>query len=61
MANKMGIIHHFLIKIETEGKTITNYKLQITNYKLQITNYPLPIINYPLIRPRLWLGRSSLL
>ena len=24
MANKMGIIHHFLIKIETEGKTIQN-------------------------------------
>ena len=26
MANKMGIIHHFLIKIETEGKTIQNYE-----------------------------------
>ena len=31
MANKMGIIHHFLIKTETEGKTIMNYKLQIDN------------------------------
>nr|DAP59651.1 MAG TPA: hypothetical protein [Caudoviricetes sp.] len=29
MANKMGIIHYFLIKIETEGKTIMNYKSHI--------------------------------
>ena len=36
MANKMGIIHHFLIKTETEGKTIQNYELQITHYQLQI-------------------------
>ncbi|EPF27821.1 hypothetical protein HMPREF9195_02322 [Treponema medium ATCC 700293] len=34
MANKMEIIHHFLIKIETEGKTIQNYELHIINYKL---------------------------
>ena len=34
MANKMGIIHYFLIKIETEGKTIQNYELHITHYKL---------------------------
>ena len=32
MANKMGIIHYFLIKIETEGKTIHNYELHINNY-----------------------------
>ena len=38
MANKMGIIHRFLIKTETEGKTIQNYELHITNYTLHITN-----------------------
>ena len=38
MANKMGIIHHFLIKTETEGKTIQNYELWITHYQLQIDN-----------------------
>jgi len=27
MANKMGIIQRFLIKTETEGKTIQNYEL----------------------------------
>ena len=32
MANKMGIIQRFLIKTETEGKTIQNYESHITDY-----------------------------
>ena len=31
LANKMGIIHCFLIKTETEGKTIQNYELSVMN------------------------------
>ena len=31
MANKMRIIHHFLIKTEAEGKTIQNYELIMQN------------------------------